>query len=1292
MNDSAGAAGPATRIMRRIFSGTPAMRGCTIVARNYLAQAEILARSFKEHHPDCPFAILIIDDWQSGGTREDGVELLNLNDIGLDPGDAYRMAVIYNVTELSTAVKPWLLRRFLNDETQSVIYFDPDIEIFSPLYDLAELAREHSIVLTPHVTEPIPRDEYRLNETDILGSGIYNLGFIGVGPGSESFLDWWATRLRRESVIDPTRMRFTDQRWIDFVPGLYRHFIVRDPGFNVAYWNLHSRKLEWGNNRYTVNGKPLRFFHYSGYNPDQPHLLSKHQGDKPRVLLSEHPGVARITKEYRKKLKSANFQEMTRQPYGFESLSNGLKLDDHIRKLYRDALARFEKGEGTEPPSPFAAEGEEAFVNWLNEPMRAEPPLVTRFMMAIYAVRGDLVAAFPDPLGANAEAFHDWFIRYGQYEARVHEALVPGNVVAPPVVAPPVVSRTSDEDVGAKAESPRVNVCGYFRAELGVGEAARLVLAGLEAAHVPYNTVTNDATYNRQTHPFEEQQVAGTQSDFNIICVNADQTPVFGQKMGPQFYSGRHTAGVWFWEVEEFPSSFQPAFDYVDEVWVATEFMRETLLKVSPKPVFKFHLPIVEPVIDETLPKAQVGLPNDFVFLFSFDFFSVLQRKNPFGVITAFKRAFKDGEGPKLVIKTINGDKRLFDLEKVKVAAMDRQDIIVSDGYVSALEKNTMMAKCDCYVSLHRSEGFGLTMAEAMALGRPVIATAYSGNLEFMTPDNSYLCSYDYREIGGDAAPYSPTSRWAQPNLDEAADLMRSVYKDYEAALARGRRAAEDIRTLHSPMVAGAAIAERIAAIRARRARFGNVPSTEMIEQRLEALEQTPRAVLRLSEEAKVRLARAEEIASGFKRTLEEAEILRGRLNALQKGQEKQQTGLRDIQRGVEARLVGLEGVAKSLETGLQDIQRGVEARLDGLENATQHLKSSEERLGKTAESATEALGQIQLELKAQAERLTRNELIQVNVQQGLEKRLGVVERHTEAANEQLPALDASLKTASERLARISSHIDAVPYMADPALLQTDLPDGSQTIGYRDGGADIAGESLYVSFENIFRGSEKLIRQRQRYYLDALRVHTPVVDIGSGRGEMLDLLRDSGTTAIGVEPDSGMAERARAKGHNVVQATAEDYLSAQEPNSIGAIFCAQVIEHLAYPELLRFLQLTYTTLKPGGTLILETVNPHSHRALKTFWVDLTHNKPIFPEVLVALCRQFGYAEAVVQFPCGEGDFENDRVTQGEYAVLATKAHSASLPAKTSSPPARKSETARKKRKPAEQPVASSDGA
>ena len=552
-------------------SDRPAMRGCTIIARNSLPQAEVLASSFKEHHPDCQFAILVVDDLHATERRDDGIELLALTDIGLEPDEAYRMPMLCNVTELVTAVKPWLVRRFLKDETESVIYFDPDIEIFSPLYDLAALARKHSIILTPRVTEPIPRDQLRPSESDILGAGIYDLGFIGLGPGSEPFLDWWATPLHCVSVSDPAGMRLSGQRRIDFVPSLFPHHVVRDPGVNVAYWNLHSRKLRWEGDRYTVNGKALRFFHYSGYDPNKPHLLSKHQGDQPRVLLSQHPGVARICHEYRKKLIAAGFNESNRNAWGFAQLSNGLKIDQHIRKLYRDALDRYERHDGPEPPSPFAPGGEETFVSWLNEPLRATAPLVTRFMLSLHTSRGDVQNAFPEPLGADAAAFCGWFLQFGRNEARVHDLLLPAN--APAFNEQPL---SGIEEAARPSQTPRVCVAGYFHAELGIGEAARLLVAGLEAANTPYRTISYDNTESRQRHPFDEQPGEGWPSDINIVCVNADQTPGFVQKMGPRFSEGRYRVGVWFWEVEDFPPAYHPAFEHVDEIWVATESMRHT--------------------------------------------------------------------------------------------------------------------------------------------------------------------------------------------------------------------------------------------------------------------------------------------------------------------------------------------------------------------------------------------------------------------------------------------------------------------------------------------------------------------------------------------------------------------------------------------------------------------------------------------------------------------------------------------------------------------------------------------
>jgi glycosyltransferase involved in cell wall biosynthesis len=229
-----------------------------------------------------------------------------------------------------------------------------------------------------------------------------------------------------------------------------------------------------------------------------------------------------------------------------------------------------------------------------------------------------------------------------------------------------------------------------------------------------------------------------------------------------------------------------------------------------------------------------LNLPDRFIFLFSFDFLSVLERKNPLGLIKAFTRAFSEREGPVLLIKTINGDKRSLEIEKLRYAGLGRSDIIVRDGYLSQIENNTLTAFADCYVSLHRSEGFGLTIAEAMALGKPAIATAYSGNLEFMTAENSYLCPAGRCEVGPEREPYPANSHWSEPDLEAAARLLRQVYDHQAEARARGSRAAEDMKRFYSPVEAGAIISERLATIRRRRARPRSIA---YLEDRIEELE-----------------------------------------------------------------------------------------------------------------------------------------------------------------------------------------------------------------------------------------------------------------------------------------------------------------------------------------------------------------------------------------------------------------------------------------------------------------------
>ncbi len=1121
------------------------MNICTIIAKNYVAYARVLAESFLAIHPRGSCSVLVIDDPNDyiEATKEP-FELLTLDQIGLP--DAERMAAYYDVMELSTAVKPWLLRTLLERPgIDTVAYLDPDIRIFASLEEIERRAREHQVVLTPHFTAPLPRDGRKPSEEDILIAGAYNLGFIAMRDGETAarLLDWWSERLETDCLNEPEEGRFVDQRWIDLAPGLWPGIdVLRDTSFNIAYWNLPTRDLEDdGEGGYRVDGQPLRFFHFSGFDPRRPTELSRHQN---RVRVDVDPALTRICAEYAKELLGHGYREAIEWPYGWSTLPNGVHLDRAARRVFRDRFAA-----GNLNGSIFSPQGAEHFTGQLKQSatVRGRPNGLNRYAKALWETREDFRRAFPSIDGDNGPAYVEWLHSIAG-DAGLDVELLPASSVS-----------ANGDGFGASRKPPVVkpglNVVGYLSSERGVGEAARQILAALRTAELPVATIDSPTEPKQISEELAKLADEDQPYDFNLLCVNADMLPVLATALGPRFFEARHSTGLWFWEVSHFPEHWHHAFDYVDEVWVASEHVAEALRPHSPTPVHTIRTPIV-PGTPNRASRAELGMPEGFCFLFLFDYRSVFRRKNPLGLVDAFCRAFEPGSGPSLVIKSICGEDFQAERQALADAVAKRPEIHLIEDTITTGMKNAMVAGCDAYISLHRSEGLGLTMGEAMYFGKPVIATAYSGNLDFMTEANSFLVPHTMVEIGPGADPYPADRHWAEPDLDRAAELMREVFENPAAAARRGRRAAEDIRRTHSRIASGESIARRMEEVRRTR-----------LTRRLE------------------RPSPAQAAAG--------APSGRGHLEHLLRFPEP------PPRRGAGR----LARSAKRLYMRL-------------LRPYAMHQRQIDVSISESLDEVREVL----------------REALRMDVES--EEALRRLERQARKADDLVRAAAAE------------------PFMAGDLLRRRSHPVLGSTIGFRSSRGSMEGEG-YRGFEDLFRGPEEMIRHRQRVYLDLLTERGPVLDAGCGRGEFLDLLAELGIERRGVDLDAGMVARCREKGHDEVeQGDVVEVLERTPEGSLGAVFSAQVIEHLDFPRLQRFLELSRSRLRPGGLLIAETVNPHSARALKAFWVDPSHRHPLFPETMLSLCALAGFAAGDVFAPLGSGEWEIDRTRVGEYAVIA----------------------------------------
>lgn len=334
-----------------------------------------------------------------------------------------------------------------------------------------------------------------------------------------------------------------------------------------------------------------------------------------------------------------------------------------------------------------------------------------------------------------------------------------------------------------------VNLIGFAFGELGIGEEVRMAASACDAAGIPYVTVNiNPGNQVRQKDNYLKSTVVEVSEaiySINIFCLTGFDTATAYLKYGESLFKGFYNIGWWSWELTVWPEKWLPVFDLMDEIWATTQFTERMYKHYSKKPTYLMSS-AVSVARKQHVSRKKLGLPEKkFLFLYIFDFNSYLARKNPWAALKAFKRAFDtQDKNVGLVLKTMNTnqdnplwkkfcklcseDSRIILIQKT----LDRGDVL---GLVDA---------CDAYVSLHRAEGFGRTMAEALLFGKPVVATNFSGNTDFVNPEIAFPVKYKMIQVKVGEYPFveeSDSPMWADPSISDAAKKMREAKKAAES-------------------------------------------------------------------------------------------------------------------------------------------------------------------------------------------------------------------------------------------------------------------------------------------------------------------------------------------------------------------------------------------------------------------------------------------------------------------------------------------------------------------------------
>ena len=362
-----------------------------------------------------------------------------------------------------------------------------------------------------------------------------------------------------------------------------------------------------------------------------------------------------------------------------------------------------------------------------------------------------------------------------------------------------------------------VLLVGYPRGEFGIGSLLRLSALALKEAEIPFGVFdfNPSSQASQNDHRLDKWLTHLPEYSVNIFCIGADQLPLLKKILGKQFFQGRYNILYGAWELSRLPKRWVVCLEGMNEIWAMSSFMGQMFRRSTSLPVYDLQLPVVPDQL-ETWSRTRFQIPeNSFVFLFMFDFDSHVARKNPEAVIAAFKLAFPVSSNipATLVIKSINSERHEKEWSCLKNKMDGDSRILQIHEVLSHSDNTALMQCCDCYVSLHRSEGFGLTLAESMLMGKPVITTGYSGNMDFTNPETALLVDYKLVQVQPGDYPFSRGEMWAEPNVQQACEYMRELVEDSTFARPLAQKGVELIRNSFNTTAMGKRYKKRLSTL-----------------------------------------------------------------------------------------------------------------------------------------------------------------------------------------------------------------------------------------------------------------------------------------------------------------------------------------------------------------------------------------------------------------------------------------------------------------------------------------------